>query len=71
MDLEKEPEVGFPMHVEELSTDCANEEAAHNAAAGEHAQTIWQALKSEPKAVLWSVAVSTAMYASNFHLPGL
>ena len=61
MVLEKELEGGVPMHVEELSTGHDKNEAAHNAAAGEHTQTVWQALKSEPKAVVWSIAVSTAM----------
>lgn len=52
---------GLPMHVEEVHIDGMKHEAAHKAAAGEHAQTIRGALKAEPKAVLWSIAVSTAM----------
>ena len=61
MESEKEFQFGSPIHVEEVSTNAVKDEAAHNAAAEEHAQTVWQALKSEPKAVLWSIAVSTAM----------
>lgn len=34
---------------------------AHDAAIAEHQQSLWQALKAEPKAVFWSVAVSSAV----------
>ncbi|KAF2159407.1 hypothetical protein M409DRAFT_71071 [Zasmidium cellare ATCC 36951] len=68
MVLEKELEGGVPMHVEELSTGHDKNEAAHNAAAGEHTQTVWQALKSEPKAVVWSIAVSTAIIMEGYDI---
>lgn len=35
--------------------------AAQHAADSERKQSLWQALKREPKSVFWSVAVSTAM----------
>ena len=61
MQAEKDLDTVDSMHVEDISTDGLKDEAAHHAAAEEHSQTLWQALKEEPKSVLWSVAVSTAM----------
>jgi SP family general alpha glucoside:H+ symporter-like MFS transporter len=37
------------------------DDVAHDAALAEHQQSLWQALKAEPKAVFWSVAVSSAV----------
>jgi SP family general alpha glucoside:H+ symporter-like MFS transporter len=37
------------------------ENATAHAALAEHEQSLWQALKAEPKAVFWSVAVSSAV----------
>ena len=48
-------------HVEHLNEKDESTEVAHVAAVAEHEQSIWQALKAEPKAVFWSVAVSMAV----------
>ncbi|CAK1363638.1 General alpha-glucoside permease [Cercospora beticola] len=55
------------MHVESLE-DKQHVEVAQDAAAAEHSQTFWQAIKSEPKAVLWSVAVSTAIIMEGYDI---
>jgi hypothetical protein len=47
-----------------LETECHDEIHAADAAEAakiERDTSLWHALKAEPKAVLWSVAVSTAM----------
>lgn len=51
----KEAAMGDVSHDEVQAADAAE------AAKTERDMGLWQALKAEPKAVLWSVAVSTAM----------
>lgn len=48
-------------HVEHVHHNEDNTEVAHVAAVAEHEQSLWQALKAEPKAVFWSIAVSMAV----------
>ena len=55
-------------HVEILNDKEHFLEAARDAAAAEHAQTLWQAIKEQPKTVLWSVAVSTAIIMEGYDL---
>ena len=48
-------------HVEHAYQGEKVDVVAHDAALAEHQQSLWQALKAEPKAVFWSVAVSSAV----------
>jgi SP family general alpha glucoside:H+ symporter-like MFS transporter len=62
--LDEKRSISPVQHIEDNSTEHeVNHDinAARDAAALEHTQTLWQALKAEPRAVFWSVAVSTAI----------
>lgn len=48
-------------HVEHANEESESIEVAHVAAVAEQKQSLWQALKAEPKAVFWSIAVSMAV----------
>jgi SP family general alpha glucoside:H+ symporter-like MFS transporter len=48
-------------HVENAYQGEKVDVVAQDAALAEHQQSLWQALKAEPKAVFWSVAVSSAV----------
>jgi SP family general alpha glucoside:H+ symporter-like MFS transporter len=48
-------------HVEHAYQGEKNDVVAQDTALAEHQQSLWQALKAEPKAVFWSVAVSSAV----------
>jgi SP family general alpha glucoside:H+ symporter-like MFS transporter len=48
-------------HVEHACHGWKADVIAQDAALAEHQQSLWQALKAEPKAVFWSVAVSSAV----------
>jgi SP family general alpha glucoside:H+ symporter-like MFS transporter len=48
-------------HVEHAYRGEKADVIAQDAALAEHQQSLWQALKAEPKAVFWSVAVSSAV----------
>lgn len=58
--MEKD-EANATAHVEEAYHGEKIDVVAHDAAIAEHQQSLWQALKAEPKAVFWSVAVSSAV----------
>ncbi|KAI7227064.1 sugar transporter [Hortaea werneckii] len=45
-----------------------HQHSAAEAAETEHSRTLWQALKAEPKAVMWSVAVSTAIIMEGYDI---
>lgn len=47
--------------VEHAHEEKENVNVAHDAAVAEQKQSLWQALKAEPKAVFWSIAVSMAV----------
>ncbi|KAF2217804.1 hypothetical protein CERZMDRAFT_80476 [Cercospora zeae-maydis SCOH1-5] len=65
--VDKKTSDSSSMHVENVD-DKTYIEIAQDAAAAEHSQTFWQAIKSEPKAVLWSVAVSTAIIMEGYDI---
>jgi SP family general alpha glucoside:H+ symporter-like MFS transporter len=58
--MEKDQE-NATAHVEHAYQGEKVDAVAHDAALAEHQQSLWQALKAEPKAVFWSVAVSSAV----------